>query len=71
MKKYKIKDVSKLLPGNKLKLSEINGYVILLEKWEKNGVVKCKVATTSGWEYIVMEDNLQEIKIKSNKKTKK
>jgi hypothetical protein len=69
MKKYKVKDLSKL--ATKQKLHELKDYVILIKKWEKNGVVRCKVESPNGYEYIVMENNLEEIKTKSNKKSKK
>ena len=69
MKKFKVKDLSKL--ATKQKMQELQDYVVLIEKWEKNGVVKCKVESPNGYEYIVMEDNLEEIKTKSNKKIKK
>ena len=69
MKKYKVKDLLKL--ATKQKMHDLKDYVFLIRKWEKNGVVKCKVQSPSGYEYIVMEDNLEEIKTKSNKKKKK
>tara|TARA_R100000805_G_C3499819_1_gene30386 strand:+ start:264 stop:473 length:210 start_codon:yes stop_codon:yes gene_type:complete len=69
MKKYKVKDLSKL--ATKQKMHELKDYVILIKKWEKNGVVRCKVESPSGYEYIVHADNLEEIKTKSNKKSKK
>jgi len=69
MKKYKIKDLTKLLETQRK--SELSGYVTLLKKWEKNGVVRCVVESPNGYEYIIHADNLEEIKTKSNKKSKK
>ena len=50
---------------------DINKELKLIKKWSKNNEVKCKVETISGYEYIVLEDHLEKIKTKSNKKTKK
>ena len=69
--KYKVKDLKITgydLDAHQDRLSDV---LTLSKKWSKNGVVKCKVEATDGYEYIITEDNLEKIKTKSNKKTKK
>tara|TARA_R100000426_G_scaffold87305_1_gene71294 strand:+ start:543 stop:749 length:207 start_codon:yes stop_codon:yes gene_type:complete len=67
---YKIKDLKQLNTDHPY-YTELTKELKLVKKWNKNGVVKCKVESISGYEYIVAEDNLVKIKTKSNKKTKK
>ena len=43
----------------------------LKKKWKKNGEEKCKLEAPDGYEYIIKSDNLEEVKTKSNKKSKK
>lgn len=49
----------------------LKGNLILIKKWSKNGIEKCKVEDVDGYEHIVNSENLKEIKTKSNKKKKK
>ena len=49
----------------------LKGDLILIKKWSKNGIEKCKVDNEDGYEHIVDSENLKEIKTKSNKKKKK
>ena len=44
---------------------------LLKKKWEKNGEEKCKLEAPDGYEYIINSDNLEAVKTKSNKKSKK
>ena len=67
---YKIKNL-KVINSDHPYYKELKKELKLIKKWSKNGVVKCKVESVSGYEYIVAEDNLEKIKTKSNKKTKK
>jgi len=67
---YKIKNLKHLNTDSPY-YTELKKELKLIKKWNKNGVVKCKLETISGYEYIVAEDNLEKIKTKSNKKTKK
>tara|TARA_R100000995_G_C3477642_1_gene121902 strand:- start:1485 stop:1691 length:207 start_codon:yes stop_codon:yes gene_type:complete len=67
---YKIKDLKQLNTDSPY-YTELTKELKLIKKWSKNGVVKCKVESISGYEYIVAEDNLEKIKTKSNKKNKK
>jgi len=69
--KYKVKDLK--ITGYDLDVHQdrLSDVLTLSKKWSKNGVVKCKVEATDGYEYIITEDNLEKIKTKSNKKTKK
>ena len=66
---YKIKNLK--LNVDHPYYEDLSKEVKLIKKWSKNNEVKCKVETISGYEYIVSEDNLEKIKTKSNKKTKK
>tara|TARA_R100000963_G_scaffold31054_1_gene22377 strand:- start:527 stop:745 length:219 start_codon:yes stop_codon:yes gene_type:complete len=70
-KKYKVKDVKATGYNRDLHHERLHGDLILVKKWSKNGVQKCKVEAHDGWEFIVLADNLEEIKTKSNKKEKK
>jgi hypothetical protein len=76
MKKFKLKDLKKLskyigdYSGN-LYYEELKGELKLIKQWSKNGIEKCKVSVVSGYEFIFETEDLQEIKTKSNKKTKK
>ena len=65
MTRYKIKNL-KLEPNFK----GVNDLKIV-KKFVKNDVQKCKVEDIKGYEYIVIFDNLEQIKTKSNKKIKK
>lgn len=55
----------------KYKHPNLEGKLILIKKWSKNGIEKCKVEDEEGYEHIVNSENLKEIKTKSNKKKKK
>ena len=49
----------------------LKGNLILIKKWSKNGIEKCKIEDEDGYEHIVKSENLKEIKTKSNKNKKK
>tara|TARA_R100001443_G_scaffold25529_1_gene38383 strand:- start:1085 stop:1258 length:174 start_codon:yes stop_codon:yes gene_type:complete len=55
----------------KYKHTNLKGNLILIKKWSKNGIEKCKVEDEEGYEHIVSSENLKEIKTKSNKNKKK
>mgnify|MGYP003126196964 FL=1 len=62
MTKYTIK---------KKKRINYDGPFTIMETWFKNGIEKCKVVNESGWEYVCTTNDLEEIKIRSNKKKTK
>jgi hypothetical protein len=71
MKKLKVKDLIATgydLTKHKDSLSEP---LTLQKKWIKNDVEKCIVTSIDGYEYVILSENLETIKTKSNKKTKK
>tara|TARA_Y100000593_G_scaffold93428_1_gene188259 strand:+ start:236 stop:472 length:237 start_codon:yes stop_codon:yes gene_type:complete len=72
-KKYKIKGGDLKGTGYNLDIHRagLSDKLTLIKKWSKNGVEKCKVESVDGYEYIILAENLEEIKTKSNKKTKK
>ena len=62
MKKYRVK---------KLKKINENAPFTLVRKWFKNGIEKCVIADKTGYERIVDLNDLEEVKTKSNNKSKK
>ena len=69
--KYKVKNLK--LTGYDLdKHSErLQQTLTLKKKWVKNDVEKYKLEALDGYEYIINSDNLEKVKTKTNKKTKK
>ena len=70
-KKYKVKDVKATRYNGEFHQERINGELTLIKKYSRNGVEKCLLESDDGWECIINADNLEEIKMKSNKKSKK
>tara|TARA_R110001583_G_scaffold171563_1_gene325215 strand:+ start:106 stop:294 length:189 start_codon:yes stop_codon:yes gene_type:complete len=62
MKKYNIKNKKRL---------NYEGPFTIVKKWFKNGIEKCVLVNESGWEYATIVNDLEEIKIESNKNKKK
>ena len=71
MKKFKVKNIYATHYDLAKHRDGLSGKLNLVKKWSKNDIVKCVVTTESGYEYIIEENNLVEIKTKSNKKNKK
>lgn len=69
--KYKVKDLKKCFYNLEVHGERLVEPLTLIIKFTKNDVEKYKVAAFDGYEYIIEADNLEEIKTKSNKKTKK
>ena len=71
MKKFKVKNLK--LTGYDLDkhTERLKQTLTLKKKWKKNGEEKCKLEAPDGYEYIINSDNLEEVKTKSNKKSKK
>jgi hypothetical protein len=69
--KYKVKNLK--LTGYNLDkhIERLKQTLTLKKKWEKNDVEKCKLEAPDGYEYIINFDNLEAVKTKSNKKSKK
>ncbi|QDP46683.1 MAG: hypothetical protein Unbinned6316contig1000_27 [Prokaryotic dsDNA virus sp.] len=70
-KKYKVKDVKSTRYNTEFHYERVNGELTLTKKWLENGVEKCKLEATDGWEFIIDADNLEAIENKSNKNKKK
>ena len=69
--KYKVKNLK--LTGYDLDkhTERLKQTLTLKKKWKKNDVEKYKLEALDGYEYIINSDNLEKVKTKSNKKTKK
>ena len=69
--KYKVKNLK--LTGYDLDkhTERLKQTLILKNKWVKNDVEKYKLEALDGYEYIINSDNLEKVKTKSNKKSKK
>lgn len=70
-KKYKVKNVKLTRYNTEFHHERINSELIRTAKWLEHGVEMWKLEAPDGWEFIIDADNLEEIKTKSNKKTKK
>jgi hypothetical protein len=71
MKNYKVKDLKSTGYDLDIHADRLSDKLKLSKKWSKNGIEKCKVEAVDGYEYIILSENLEEIKTKSNKKSKK
>ena len=69
--KYKVKNLK--LTGYDLDkhTERLKQTLTLKKKWTKNDVEKYKLEALDGYEYIINSDNLEKVKTKSNKKSKK
>jgi len=71
MKNYKVKDLKSTGYDLDVHGDRLSDKLKLSKKWSKDGIEKCKLEAVDGYEYIILSENLEEIKTKSNKKTKK
>ena len=69
--KYKVKNLK--LTGYDLDkhTERLKQTLTFKKKWKKNNVEKYKLEALDGYEYIINSDNLEKVKTKSNKKSKK